>query len=172
MMVVSVHLCNSRRPSDRPSMKSFGNPLYILSHRPLSQVRQANSNAMTDSHAIKVGRGLLAVLTMAVLLVTFYFPLMGLGYAMDASADVQSRWEGILLMLPSFVLLLFFFGLLPPVRGRSLLWLGIVANVLLLPPVAACVRMGFPAAIGLFVAIIYVGTWWLLAKSKLARALY
>lgn len=125
---------------------------------------------MTYSSKLQLGRALLALFTVALLVVTFYFPLIGLGYALDRTADFQSRWEGVLLLLPSVVLLLLLVGLLPFVRGRSLLWLGIGANLLLLAPVIACVRMGFPSAFGLLAAIVYSGAWWWLVQAKIERS--
>ena len=125
---------------------------------------------MTHSSKLQLGRVLLGLFTVMLLAVTFYFPLIGLGYALDRTADFQSRGEGVLLLLPSVVLLLQLVGLLPFVRGRSVLWLGLGANLLLLAPVMACVRMGFPAAFGLLAAIVYSGTWWWLVQAKIERS--
>ncbi len=108
---------------------------------------------MKETLALTVSRGLFALFTLAVLAVTFYFPLIGFGYATDTSADLPSRGLGLLLLLPSIAMLLFLFGLLPRVRRRLLRWLGLVATLLVLPPTAACVSRGFPAAIGAVIAI-------------------
>jgi hypothetical protein len=119
---------------------------------------------------IKVWRGAFALFTIVVLVVTFYFPLIGLGYALDGSADLHSRGEGLLLLSPSVALSIFLAGLLPVLRACSLLSLGLVASLVLLAPAVACARMGFPAAIGSLCAIVYAGTWWLLIRSKLGSS--
>ena len=102
-----------------------------------------------------------------ILLITFYFPLYGLGVVLDKSATLSDRWEGAVLVLPSASLLAFLIGMLPQLRGPVLLWMGIGATVLLVPPVIACARMGFPAALGCVAALAYTGLWWHLAKSRL-----
>jgi hypothetical protein len=142
--------------------------LYMWSRRPLT-AGVGWTPRMTDSSKLQLGRALLALFTVALLVVTFYFPLIGLGYALDREADFESRRDGALLVLPSVVLLLLLAGLMPFARGRSLLWLGIGANLLLLAPVIACARMGFPAAFGVLAAIAYSGTWWRLIRAKIGQ---
>jgi hypothetical protein len=119
------------------------------------------------SATIKISRGLFAVFTAGVLVVTFYFPLIGLGFALDASADLRSRGTGLLLFLPGVAILVLLLGMLPPVRGRLLLWVGIAGNLLLLPSIAACAWLRFPAKIGLLAGLAYLGAWWFLARTKL-----
>ena len=58
-------------------------------------------------------------------------------------------------------------GMLPWFRGHSLFWLGLVSNLLLLPSVVACLRLGFPAPLGALVAVLYSGVWWMIVKSRI-----
>jgi hypothetical protein len=107
-----------------------------------------------------------AIFTLAVLVITFYFPLYGLGAALDSSASFSDRWEGAVIALPSASLLVFLIGMIPQLRGLVLLLTGIGATLLLVPPVIACARMGFPAALGCVAAVAYSGLWWHLAKPR------
>ena len=123
---------------------------------------------MTQPIALKIYRGLLALFTAGALVVTFYLPLIGLGYALDASASLQSRAEGLLFVLPSIAGLLLLVGMLPPIRGRALLSFGITASVLALPPIVTCATAGLAGAIGAMVGVAYIAVWWLLVRSKLS----
>ncbi|MDQ1422081.1 MAG: hypothetical protein QOJ52_4043 [Acidimicrobiaceae bacterium] len=118
--------------------------------------------------ATKISRGLFALFTAGFLAVTFYFPLIGLGYALDSSADLRSRGEGLLLLLPTVAISVLLAGMLPPVRGRFLFWLGVGGNLLLLPSLAAGAWLGFPGILGAFVGLVYLAVWWYLARSKLS----
>ena len=115
-----------------------------------------------------VGRGLFALLTAGVLVVTFYFPLIGFGYAMDASADLQSRGEGLLLFLPGVALLVLLAGMLPTIRGRLLCGLGIGGSLLLLPSLVACAWFHLPGILGGLIGLLYLWLWWFLVRSKLS----
>ena len=115
----------------------------------------------------KIWRGLFALLTAGVLIVTFYFPLIGLGYALDSSADLQSRGIGLLWFLPSVALLVLLVGLLPPARGRVLLWIGVGGTLLLLPSIVAGIWMRYPEIIGSLAGLLYLGVWWFFAHPKL-----
>jgi hypothetical protein len=119
---------------------------------------------------MKLSRAIFALFTIIVLAVTFYFPLIGLGYALDSSADLQSRGAGLLFLLPSVAMLLFLGGLLPRIRARSLWYLGFVASLALLAPAVACARLGFPAALGSLCAVTYAGIWWFIVRSKLVSS--
>ncbi|MGI9087427.1 MAG: hypothetical protein ACR2HH_06770 [Chthoniobacterales bacterium] len=68
-----------------------------------------------SSSANKIYRVLFALLTAAILVIGFYFPLIELGYAMDSSADVQSRAEGMSLFLPGVAGLVLLVGMLSSV---------------------------------------------------------
>ena len=116
--------------------------------------------------ATKVSRALLALFTAFVLVVTFYPAALGLGYALDASADFQSRVGGALFFLPSVALLVLLVGMLPPIRGRMLLWLGVTGSLLPLPSIIASLMLNSAAAFGALVGLLYLGTWWLLAWPK------
>lgn len=122
---------------------------------------------MTDA-AKTIFRGLFSAFTAGVLVVTFYFPLIGLGYAMDSSADFQSRATGVLLFLPSVAILILLFGMLPRVRGGRLLLLGMGGSLLLLPPIVACAYLGLPAGFGSLAGLVYLALWWFLARAKLS----
>ena len=123
---------------------------------------------MRRSHVVNPLQILLfALFTLVVLLITFYFPLYGLGVVLDRGAALSDRWEGAVMMLPSASLLAFLVGMLPQLRGPVLLWTGIGATLLLVPPVIACAKMGFPAALGCIAAVGYASLWWHLAKSRL-----
>ncbi len=41
--------------------------------------------------ATRISRGIFAAVTVVLLVVTFYFPMIGLGYALDSSAERDSR---------------------------------------------------------------------------------
>ena len=109
-----------------------------------------------------------AIFTLVVLVITFYFPLYGLGVMLKGGASLSDRWEGAVLALPSASLLAFLIGMIPQLRGPTLQWMGIGATLLLVPPVITCARMGFPAAWGCVAAAAYSGLWWHLAKSRLS----
>ncbi len=109
----------------------------------------------------------LALFTLAFIVVTFYFPLYGLGTVLDQSKSFAERWEGSMMVLPSIAMLLFLAGMFPTLRGPVLLWLGIVATALLALPAIQFARSGFPAAFGCIAALIYSAAWWRLAQSRL-----
>ncbi len=113
-------------------------------------------------------RALFALFTAAALVVTFYFPLVGLGGAMNSSADLQSRGESLLWFLPSFAILILLLGMVLPIRGRRLFWLGVGGNLLILPSIIACAWLGPAAIIGALVGLGYLAIWWLLARGKLS----
>lgn len=122
---------------------------------------------MTDS-ATTISRGLFSLFTAAVLVITFYFPLIGLGYAMNSAGDFESRINGVLLFLPSVAVLILLVGMFPPIRGRRLLLLGIGGSLLLLPSIVACALLGLPAAFGALAGLAYLAVWWFLARAKLS----
>src|SRR6476659_9656231 len=112
--------------------------------------------------ANNISRAVFCFLSAGLLLVTFYFPLIGFGYLTDSSADVQSRATGLLLLLPSVVMLILMVGMMPRVPVRVVWWLGIGGTLLLVPCIAACASLRFPAALGALAGLIYLGIWWLL----------
>lgn len=114
-----------------------------------------------------VGSWCFAVFSVLVLVITFYFSIVGLGLLVGAPSANGTRFEGAALLFPSIVLVLWLVGLLPWLRGASLLWLGVGTHVLLLPLIVTLVRMGFPAALGLLVPIGYSAAWWWLVRSRL-----
>lgn len=111
-------------------------------------------------------RALFALFTAAVLVVTFYFPLIGLGAAMDSSASLQARAASLLWFLPSVAILILLLGMVLPIRGRRLFWLGVAGNLLILPSIITCAWLGPAAIIGALAGLIYLGVWWLLARGK------
>lgn len=110
----------------------------------------------------------LALFTLAFVVVTFYFPIYGLGTALDQSKSFAERWEGSMMVLPSVALLLFLAGMFPTLRDPVLLWLGIAATLMLALPAIQFARSGFPAAFGFIAALVYSGAWWFLAQSRLS----
>lgn len=120
------------------------------------------------NRAKTITRALFALFTAAVLVITFYFPMIGLGYALDSSADLESRGTGLLLLLPSLALLVLLVAMLPVIRGRPLLWWGISGSLLILPPITACCWLRGPGLLGLFAGITYLAAWWRLARTRLS----
>ena len=111
---------------------------------------------------------LFALLTAAILVVGFYFPLIGLGSAMDSSETVESRVFGLLLFLPAIGLLVLLVAMLPVIRGRRLLALGIGGSALIVPSLAACgwtLRFGWE--MGAVAGGLYLWAWWHLAGPRL-----
>lgn len=112
---------------------------------------------------------LFALLTGATLVVGFYFPLIGLGYAMDESGTLASRVTGVLLFLPAVGLLVLGVAMLPAIRGRLLLWLGICGSLSIIPSLAACVAwLRFWPELGALVGLLYLWAWWHLARPRLS----
>lgn len=109
----------------------------------------------------------LALFTMAVLAVTFYFPMYGLGLALDHAKNSSERWEGVGLLLPSAALLVFLAGMYPAFRGTGLLCLGAAATLLLVPTAIVFARSGTPPAYYCMAAIAYSAVWWLLAQPRI-----
>ena len=125
---------------------------------------------MTGAARLTIWRASLALLTAAVLVVGFYFPLVGFGYAVDASATLSSRVTGLLLFLPAVGLLVLLLGMLPVMRSRVLLAIGIGGSLLLLPSLAACVCwLRFWPEMGALAGLLYLWAWWHLARPRLRR---
>ncbi|MEP6809988.1 MAG: hypothetical protein ABI992_07075 [Chthoniobacterales bacterium] len=125
---------------------------------------------MTNDARKMVGRVLFALLTAAILVGGFYFPLIGLGSAMDRSETVESRVFGLLLFLPAVGLLVLLVAMLPAFRGRLLLSLGIGGSLCIIPSLAACgwtLRVGWE--MGTVAGGLYLWAWWHLAWPRLGR---
>ena len=115
----------------------------------------------------KLARGALALFTVALLTATFYFPLIGVGYAIDQSADLKSRGTGLLLFLPSVALLILLAGMMCETRSKPSFWLGIAGTALILPSIGACAILGSWGLIGSAAGLSYLAIWWFLAPAKL-----
>jgi hypothetical protein len=114
---------------------------------------------------------LFALLTGGVLIVGFYFPLIGLGYAMDAKETFEYRVFGLLLFLPAVALLVLLVAMLPAIRGRLLLCLGIGGSLLIVPSLAGCVwTLRLNWVMGAVSGLLYLWAWWHLAAPRLAGA--
>ena len=109
----------------------------------------------------------LFAITTVLVVVTFYYPIYGLGMVMNARSDLAERFQGVALFLPSIVMLIWIIGILPLFRGQTLFWLGIGSNVLLVPTLVVLFRMGTPAAFGGLAMIFYSGIWWVLVKARI-----
>jgi len=51
-----------------------------------------------------IGAWLFVGFTAELVAVTFYFPICGLGMALNSPIPACDRWEGVLLLVPSIVL--------------------------------------------------------------------
>lgn len=123
---------------------------------------------MTAATKTTVWRVLLALLTAAVLVIGFYFPLIGLGYALNGAETVESRVTGLLLFLPAVGLLVLLVGMLPAIRRAILLSVGIVGSLLILPSLVACaIWLRFWPETGALIGLLYLWTWWHLARPRL-----
>ena len=117
--------------------------------------------------ANKLARGALALFTVALLVVTFYFPLIGFGYSIDPTADLRSRGTGLLLFLPSVALVILLAGIVAAVRSKPSFWLGIAGTALILPSIGACAILGWWGLIGSATGLSYLAIWWFLAQARL-----
>lgn len=107
-------------------------------------------------------------MTAGALFLTAYLALYGLISALDPAAHFKDRVVAAVFFLPFPAMVLCVIGLLPPVRGRPLFWLGVVAGILLLCTAAACIFLGLPAAFFSLLVAGYGTLWWHLVNGKLA----
>jgi hypothetical protein len=58
-------------------------------------IRERYASWVRLAHVVNpVQVSLLALFTLVILVITFYFPLCGLGLVLDRSAALSDRWEG------------------------------------------------------------------------------
>ena len=117
-----------------------------------------------------IARAVLGAFTVAALIVTFYFPLIGFGYSTDSNADLESRLGGLLLLLPWIGLAVLLWGVIVGVRNNLSFWLGIAGTSLIVPSAITCARFGAWGIVGSVAALSYLAIWWSLARANLPQA--
>ena len=96
--------------------------------------------------------------------------MIGLGYATNPSETVESRVIGLLLFLPAVGLVVLLLGMLPVMRRRVLLFIGISGSLLILPSLAACAsRLRLWPEMGALAGLLYLWAWWHLARPRLGH---